>query len=139
MLALATAQAAAKAAGHSVILGSPPLPTPPVSDPQPPRSARAALADNGHSTDRPGRPERHDNRTFFERLVEFVSPGPDSKAELIRTLADAENREVIEPESRQMLEGVLRMADMTAGDVMVAAPRMDLLDIDVPTTTCWPL
>ena len=31
-----------------------------------------------------------------------------------------------------MLEGVLRMADMTAGDVMVAAPRMDLLDIDAP-------
>jgi magnesium and cobalt transporter len=29
-----------------------------------------------------------------------------------------------------MLEGVLRMADLTAGDVMVAAPRMDLLDID---------
>ena len=56
-------------------------------------------------------------------------PGPDSKHELIRTLADAEQRELIEPESRLMLEGVLRMADMTAGDVMVAAPRMDLLDI----------
>ena len=28
-----------------------------------------------------------------------------------------------------MLEGVLRMADMSAGDVMVAAPRMDLLSI----------
>jgi magnesium and cobalt transporter len=62
--------------------------------------------------------------------VEFVSPGPDSKDELIRTLADAEQRELIEPESRLMLEGVLRMADMTAGDVMVAAPRMDLLSID---------
>jgi magnesium and cobalt transporter len=37
-----------------------------------------------------------------------------------------------------MLEGVLRMADMTAGDVMVAAPRMDLLDIDATTTNCWP-
>jgi len=71
-----------------------------------------------------------DKRTLFERLVEFVSPGPDSKDELIRTLADAEQRELIEPESRLMLEGVLRMADMTAGDVMVAAPRMDLLDID---------
>jgi magnesium and cobalt transporter len=59
-------------------------------------------------------------------------PGPDSKAELIETLADAEQRELIEPESRLMLEGVLRMADMTAGDVMVAAPRMDLLDIDAP-------
>jgi magnesium and cobalt transporter len=59
-----------------------------------------------------------------------LSPGPDSKAELFKTLADAESRELIEPESRVMLEGVLRMADLTAGDVMVAAPRMDLLSID---------
>ncbi|WP_425261809.1 HlyC/CorC family transporter [Rubrivivax sp. RP6-9] len=73
-----------------------------------------------------------DKRSLFERLVEFVSPGPDSKDELIKTLADAEQRELIEPESRLMLEGVLRMADMSAGDVMVAAPRMDLLDIDAP-------
>ena len=72
---------------------------------------------------------RTDKRSFFERLVEFISPGPDSKAELIKTLADAENRELIEPESRAMLEGVLRMADMSAGDVMVPATRMDLLDI----------
>jgi magnesium and cobalt transporter len=69
---------------------------------------------------------------LFERLVEFLSPGPDSRAELIETLADAEQRSLIEPESRAMLEGVLRMADMTAGDVMVAAPRMDLLAIDAP-------
>ena len=73
-----------------------------------------------------------DRRTLFERLVEFVSPGPDSREELIETLADAEQRELIAPESRMMLEGVIRMADMTAGDVMVAAPRMDLLDIASP-------
>ena len=71
-----------------------------------------------------------DKRTLFERMVEFISPGPDSTDELIETLADAEQRELIAPESRVMLEGVLRMADMSAGDVMVAAPRMDLLDID---------
>jgi magnesium and cobalt transporter len=82
----------------------------------------------------PARPARPggDRRSLFERLVEFLSPGPDSKAELMETLADAEDRELIEPESRLMLEGVLRMADMTAGDVMVAAPRMDLLDINAP-------
>ena len=70
-----------------------------------------------------------DRRTLMQRLIEFLSPGPDSKDELIETLAEAEDRELIEPESRVMLEGVLRMADMTAGDVMVAAPRMDLLAI----------
>lgn len=65
-------------------------------------------------------------------MLEFLHPGPDSKTELIETLADAEQRELIEPQSRQMLEGVLRMAELSAGDVMVAAPRMDVLDIQAP-------
>ena len=65
-------------------------------------------------------------------MWEFIHPGPDSKRELIQTLAEAEERELIEPESLQMLEGVLRMAELSAGDVMVAAPRMDLLDIEAP-------
>ncbi len=81
---------------------------------------------------RPITPPQADKRTLFERLVEFLSPGPDSTDELIQSLAGAEQRELISPESRVMLEGVIRMADMTAGDVMVAAPRMDLLAIDAP-------
>ncbi len=73
-----------------------------------------------------------DKRNLFQRLVELVSPTPDSKDDLIESLAEAERRELIEPESRMMLEGVIRMADLTAGDAMVAAPRMDQLDIDAP-------
>ena len=76
--------------------------------------------------------EREDKRGFFQKLAEFIHPGPDSKDELIDTLADAEDNQVINAESRVMLEGVIRMADMTAGDVMVAAPRMDLINIDAP-------
>jgi magnesium and cobalt transporter len=69
---------------------------------------------------------------LFERVVEFLSPGPDSKAELMATWAQAEQRDLIEPQSRLMLEGVMRMADLSAGDVMVATPRMDVLDIAAP-------
>jgi magnesium and cobalt transporter len=87
-----------------------------VSDPHPARA--------------PG--EREDKRSFLQRLAEFIHPGPDSTDELIETLADAEDNQVIDAESRAMLEGVLRMASMTAGDVMVAAPRMDLINIDAP-------
>ncbi|HET8694627.1 MAG: CBS domain-containing protein [Burkholderiales bacterium] len=76
--------------------------------------------------------KERDRRSLFDRVVEFLSPGPDSTDELIETLAEAEHREVIEPESRVMLEGVIRMAGMTAGDVMVAVKRMDLVDIDAP-------
>jgi magnesium and cobalt transporter len=95
-----------------------------------PRSYRFAPAQV--SDPHPGRTREApaDKRSLLQRLVEFVNPGPDSTDELISTLAEAEQKELIAPESRMMLEGVLRMADKTAGDVMVAAPRMDLLDID---------
>ena len=74
--------------------------------------------------------EKDDRRTFLQKLAEFIHPGPDSTAELIETLADAEDNNVIGAESRFMLEGVLRMAEMSAGDVMVPATRMDLVDIN---------
>ena len=76
--------------------------------------------------------EKEDKRTFLQRLAEFLHPGPDSAAELIETLAEAEDNKIIGAQSRAMLEGVIRMADMTAGDVMVPATRMDLINIQSP-------
>jgi magnesium and cobalt transporter len=73
-----------------------------------------------------------DKRPLLKKLLDLVTPGPDSREQLMESLADAENKELIQPESRMMLEGVLRMADMTAGDVMVPTRHMDLLDIDAP-------
>ena len=70
-----------------------------------------------------------EKRSYWRRLIEFISPRPESRQELLETLSEAEDNQLIGAESRVMLEGVLRMADMTAGDVMVAAPRMDLIDI----------
>lgn len=76
--------------------------------------------------------ERQDKRTFLQKLAEFIHPGPDSTDELIETLAEAEDNQIIGAESRLMLEGVIRMADMTAGDVLVPATRMDMLNIQEP-------
>ncbi len=75
-------------------------------------------------------PERTDKRTFLQKLAEFIHPGPDSTAELIETLAEAQDNQIIGAESRAMLEGVIRMAEMSAGDVMVPATRMYLIDIN---------
>ena len=98
-----------------------------MSDPHP-----AQPASSGRNRNSPRRTAVTDKRNLFQRLIEFMSPGVDSRDELIEALADAEQRELIAPESRMMLEGVIRIADMTAGDVMVAAPHMDHLDIDAP-------
>ena len=66
----------------------------------------------------------------MQKLAEFIQPGTDSTDELIETLADAEDNDIINAESRIMLEGVLRIASMSAGDVMVAAPKMDVLNVE---------
>jgi magnesium and cobalt transporter len=80
-------------------------------------------------------PDREDKRSFLQKIAEFIHPGPDSTAELIETLAEAEHNQLIGADSRKMLEGVIRMADMTAGDVMVPTTRMELVNIDDPYDT----
>ena len=98
-----------------------------VSDNPPSRpSKHEGRHDSKHET------KHEDKRGFLQKLAEMLHPGPDSTDELIETLVEAQDNEVIGAQSREMLEGVIRMADMTAGDVMVAAPRMDLVNINAP-------
>ena len=76
--------------------------------------------------------EKEDKRSFLQKVAEFIHPRPDSHEELISIMASAEDNQVISAESRIMLERVIRMSDRTVGDVMVAAPRMDTINIDAP-------
>ena len=101
-----------------------------MSDVPPSRPAKPGerLADKAPNS----RLDKTDKRGFLQKLAEMLHPGPDSKDELIETLLEAQDNDVIGAQSREMLEGVIRMSDMTAGDVMVAAPRMDAIDIDAP-------
>jgi magnesium and cobalt transporter len=85
-----------------------------VSEPPPPRGPAPA------------------GRGLLQRLIDFLHPGPDTPDDLKALMVQAEQRQLIGADSRHMLEGVLRIADLTAGDVMIAAPRMDLVQVDAP-------
>lgn len=98
-----------------------------VSDPYPAPSVSSVHPAHPHRSKRP-----KDPRGWLRRIAEFLHPGPDSTTELIQTLVEAEENRLINAESRAMLEGVIRMVDMTAGDAMVPAARMDMLDIHLP-------
>jgi len=71
----------------------------------------------------------NDQRSLLQKIAEYLHPGQDSREELMSVLLSAENRGLIGVESRAMLEGVIRMSDGSAGDVMVASPRMDMIEI----------
>ena len=81
----AVAQAALLTA--SVILDDPHYRHPFVSEPPPGRPSQrgAQLGHGSHGS----QPAPADKRTLFNRLVEFLSPGPDSHEELIELLAGA--------------------------------------------------
>ncbi len=102
-----------------------------MSDLPSPAGARAERAHGVlHTSRTPTRPPLQDRRSLLRRLVDWVLPGAHSREELIEVLNTAETNQVIRPESRIMLEGVLRMATMNAGDVLVATPRMDVIDVE---------
>ena len=65
------------------------------------------------------------SKSLWQRFIHRIRPHPESSEALHQVFADAEDNQVIGAESRIMLEGVLRMAELTAGKVMVAAARMD--------------
>lgn len=66
---------------------------------------------------------------WLQSWLQKWNKSPRSKTDLVQALLAAQKQNIIDMDSRHMLEGVLWMADKTVVDVMVAAPKMDLIDI----------
>lgn len=72
-------------------------------------------------------------RSLLERLSDFISPEPDSRAELLEVLQDAHARNLIDADSLSMIEGVFQVSELTARDIMVPRGQMDTVNIaDAP-------
>lgn len=72
-------------------------------------------------------------RSLLERLSDFISPEPDTRAELLEVLQDAHERNLIDADSLSMIEGVFQVSELTARDIMVPRAQMDAVNIaDVP-------
>ena len=81
-------------------------------------------------TDKP-----HEKRSLLERLTDFISPEPDSRAELLQILQDAHERNLIDADSLSMIEGVFQVSELCARDIMVPRAQMDAINIaDSPET-----
>jgi magnesium and cobalt transporter len=80
---------------------------------------------------------RH-NRSLFERLSALISPEPESRAELLETLHEAHERKLIDADALSMIEGVFKMAELSAGDIMIPRPQVDVVDISQPVSEWLP-
>ena len=78
------------------------------------------------------------NRSLFERLSALISPEPENRAELLEILHEAHERNLIDADALSMIEGVFKMGELTAGDIMIPRPQVDVVDISQPVSQWLP-
>lgn len=72
------------------------------------------------------------SKTLMEKIVQAFTGEPQNKEQLVEVLNDAEDRELIKPSTKLMLEGVLEVSDMRVRDIMI--PRSQMITIDIEQT-----
>ncbi len=80
--------------------------------------------DNPHSTN------GSSGKSWFDKIKLSFSGEPKSKDELVEVITDAEQREVIDPQTREMIEGVIGVNEMKVRDIMIPRAQMTTIDIN---------
>jgi len=80
-----------------------------------------------------------ENLSWFERLSHFLSREPHTQAQLIETLRDAQQNELIDRDALLMIEGVLAVSDKKVCDVMVPRSQMVVINIDAKPSDVLPM
>ncbi len=78
--------------------------------------------DNSQSSDGPSR------KTLFERIGQLFQGDPKDRQELVEVIRDSEENDLIDHDTRGMLEGVMQISDMRVRDIMI--PRSQMVTID---------
>ncbi|MDT0581874.1 MULTISPECIES: CNNM family magnesium/cobalt transport protein CorC [Alteromonadaceae] len=79
--------------------------------------------DNPHSTN------GSTNKSWLEKLSQTFRGEPRNKEELSEVISDAEQRELIDPQTKEMIEGVMSVSEIKVRDIMI--PRAQMVTVDV--------
>ena len=70
------------------------------------------------------------NKGWLDKIVQTFAGEPRNKEELFEVISDAEQREVINPETKEMIEGVMEVSEMRVREIMIPRAQMRTIDID---------
>lgn len=89
--------------------------------------------DNPHSTN------GSSGKSWLEKIIQTFTGEPKSREELVEVINEAELQEVIDPGTREMIHGVLEVAEMRVRDIMIPRAQMVTIDINQTVTEFLPL
>lgn len=79
--------------------------------------------DNPHST------SGSTNKGWLDKIVQTFAGEPRNKDELVDLISDAEQRDIINPQTSEMLQGVMEVSEIRVRDIMI--PRAQMITIDI--------
>ncbi|MAO29863.1 MAG: magnesium/cobalt efflux protein [Alteromonas sp.] len=80
--------------------------------------------DNPHSTN------GSSGKSWLDKLKLSISGEPKSKEELVDVISEAERSEIIDPQTREMIEGVIGVNEMRVRDIMIPRAQMTTIDVE---------
>lgn len=81
------------------------------------------------SDDNPHSANGSSGKSWAARLLQVFAGEPKSREELVDLIQDAEDRDLIDNDTREMIEGVLDVAELKVRDIMI--PRSQMVTIDI--------
>tara|TARA_R110000787_G_scaffold76133_3_gene168156 strand:- start:751 stop:1629 length:879 start_codon:yes stop_codon:yes gene_type:complete len=84
------------------------------------------------SDDQPHSSNGSSIKSILNKIIQVFTGEPRSKDQLVNAINDAEDRDFINPDIKQMIEGVLEVSDMRVRDIMIPRSQMITLDINDP-------
>ena len=82
------------------------------------------------SEDNPPSTNGSSNKGWIEKIVQSFTGEPKNKEELFGIITDAEQRKVINPQTKAMIEGVMEVSKMRVREIMIPRAQMRTIEID---------
>ncbi|KXI28769.1 CNNM family magnesium/cobalt transport protein CorC [Paraglaciecola hydrolytica] len=82
------------------------------------------------SEDNPPSSSGSANKGWLDKIVQSFATEPKNKQDLVSVIQESENSGIINPETREMMEGVMEVSDLRVRDIMIPRAQMMTIDID---------
>lgn len=78
-------------------------------------------------------------KNWFERLGQIFQGEPKSREELVEVIMDAGERELIDQDTKDMIEGVLEVSELRVRDIMIPRSQMVTVEKSQPVSSFLPM
>lgn len=81
----------------------------------------------------------HHEKKWLERLSHLFQGEPKDRNDLVEVIQDAEERDVIDEDTKEMIEGVLEVSELRVRDIMIPRTQMITIRSDQPVSAFLPM